>query len=626
MDRRTYVYWPAGLLRQCKSADEPLVVIVLKTSSSDPLVIAVIEASKYRPVEKPYSEFGRIYSGNVNSIETAEQWRAEYTTICFDPPKVKMMQFYSLEPISLILQNPFEDFGVETTDNSAIHDGTSVFNIRKKWESRLRENIDHLNLYYQHLEVFYKRYAIYKNKSTLNISITDLKLRMRATSVYRGIRCLAFYGAALIRIVAGFVSYVLNWRVLPLVKLFATAQQIDLRCQQLCYIPVQYLRINKNVKLTDLDLRTDENGSIDENDKSSGFTKRRKSHLVLPKALPCETYPDYIRLYNTLWLIINDVSFGATLGTVLYENRITLAQNISTTLKYLLYELPMQVTLILEQNPLGIKLNDELSRFLSSLFLLIIEFTYTGWIRSCIEPETIRQGITVMSHISAVIGFTFTLALAVDFLWIMTLHISLFYMISVKLYHVHIYVLKSLFYLFYGKKQNVLRRRVDDMYFELDQLLMGTLIFTVLIFLLPTLFSFYLVYTVFRFVDLTVKVLLELSLALINHFPLFALLLRIKDAKRLPGGIKFKVYDDHLVISNNPISFFMTFEPFTNVMKSIQRQMFSVETLKMVSQGSVLNVRRDELYRVLYHNLPRHPIDIDLLWKKLKMVMEQDTI
>ena len=231
-----------------------------------------------------------------------------------------------------------------------------------------------------------------------------------------------------------------------------------------------------------------------------------------------------------------------------------------------------------------------------------------------------------MSHISAVIGFTFTLALAVDFLWIMTLHISLFYMISVKLYHVHIYVLKSLFYLFYGKKQNVLRRRVDDMYFELDQLLMGTLIFTVLIFLLPTLFSFYLVYTVFRFVDLTVKVLLELSLALINHFPLFALLLRIKDAKRLPGGIKFKVYDDHLLISNNPISFFMTFEPFTNVMKSIQRQMFSVETLKMVSQGSVLNVRRDELYRVLYHNLPRHPIDIDLLWKKLKMVMEQDTI
>ncbi|CDO94797.1 unnamed protein product [Kluyveromyces dobzhanskii CBS 2104] len=627
MSVRGYVYWPTGLVRQCKLSDEPLVVLVLRTSTSDPLVIAVIEESSYEAVEKPYSEFGRVRSGNVNLVENSPQWRGDYTPVFFDPPKLNMMQFYSLEPISLVLQDPFKDSGIDSIESSVIDDDeTSILKLREKCNSKLRQNIDHLNLYYQHLEIFYKRYPIYKSKSPLNISVTGLKLWIRTSNPYRAIRCMAFYLAVLIRVVAGALSQFLNWKLLPLVKLFATAQQIDLRCQQVCYIPLQYLRINKNMILPDAEPRIDEKDDINPNGSSSGLRQRRKSHSVLPKALPCETYPDYIRLYNTLWLIINDVSFGASLGGILYENRIVMAQNISTSLSYLLYEIPVRITEILEHNPLGIKLNDELSRFLSSLFLLIIEFTYTGWIRPCIQPETLTQGIIVLSHISTLIGLTFPLALAVDFLSIMTLHITLFYMISAKVYHVHIYVMKSLFYLFYGKKQNRLRKRIDDTHFELDQLLMGTLIFTVLIFLLPTLFSFYLVYTVFRLIDLTLKVSLELTLALVNHFPLFALLLRIKDAKRLPGGIKLKVEDDHLVIMNNPISFLMMFEPFTTVLRSMQREMLSVATLKMIAQGSVIQVQRNKLYRVLYYNLPRYPIDVELLWEKLKMVMEKDVI
>lgn len=617
MSEHKYIYWPSALVKRCECSEEQLVVVVLKTSANDGLVVTVVEKSRYSGVENPYSTFGTISNGSIDTIEVSEEWsHSKYGIVTFDPPKLKLMQFYSLEPISLVLEDPYNDNGGRIE--------VPLRQNRKKYESRLRDNVSHINLYYQHLETFYQRNPLYRRKSMLPVSIQDLKTRIRGTAMYRFVRCVAFYLAIMTRVIAGSISQVLNSKVFPIVKVLATAQQIDLRCQQLCYIPVQYLRINRNVILPDSEPRIEGKEGEEALSQDRYHRKRKKSISNLPKELPCETYPDYIRLYNTLWLIINDVSFGATFGAVLFENRNALSQVVSSSMRFLLYEVPLHVTLTLERNPLGIKLNEELSRFLGSSFLLIIEFTYAGWVKQCTSPDTLRQCIVFVSHLSSVIGLTFSLALIVDFLSVMTLHITLFYMISVKLYHVHLYVMRSLFYLFYGKKHNILRRRIDDNRFELDQLLMGTLIFTVLIFLLPTLLSFYLVYTVLRFIDLTLKVTLELFLALLNHFPLFALLLRIKDAKRLPGGIIFRLRGNHFHMSNNPIDFFMMFKPFTNVMKSIQRQVLSISTLKRIANGDVLNVERDELYRVLYYNLPRQPMDSNLLWSKLKVIMEQE--
>jgi phosphatidylinositol glycan class Q protein len=42
-----------------------------------------------------------------------------------------------------------------------------------------------------------------------------------------------------------------------------------------------------------------------------------------------------------------------------------------------------------------------------------------------------------------------------------------------------------------GKRWNTLRHRVDSYNYEIDQLFLGTLLFTVTIFLLPTIFTYY---------------------------------------------------------------------------------------------------------------------------------------
>lgn len=613
-----FLYWPSGLEKRCKVSKEPMVIIAVKTCSTDPMVITVIEKSKFSDIPKPYMVIGTVYAGTTRFMENINKG---YLIVCFDPPKLKMMQFYSLQPISLVLQNSVQDeeFISEDCDDDVV---SPKIKERAKFNSKLSSNIDLLNLYYRHLEVFENRCPQYKERSTLYKSLFKLmKIRIRTSYFYKMLRCFVFYLAGIVRVIAGAVSHILNWKLLPLVKIFATAQQIDLRCQQLCYIPVQYLRINKNMMIPEIEPRVEEMDNCVENANSESRRRSKSHHSMYPKELPCETYPDYIRLYNTLWLMINDISFGATLGAIMYDNRELISQHANYVLKKLLYDIPIQATSLLEANPLGIKLNEELSKFLSSLFLLIIEFSYKGWIELFINPEALQRGIIFASNVSSIIGLTFVLALAVDFLSILTIHITLFYMISVKLYHSLIYVMKSLFYLFYGKKQNVLRKRIDTNYFELDQLLMGTLIFTVLMFLLPTLLSFYLVYTAFRITDLFVKVTFELLLALINHFPLFALLLRIKDPKRLPGGITLSTDKNFYFLANNPLSFKLMFRPFTNVMRSFQLQTVSISTLKKIGEGSVLNLRRDELYRVLYYSLPRYPIDARLLWHQLKKAM-----
>jgi phosphatidylinositol glycan class Q protein len=69
----------------------------------------------------------------------------------------------------------------------------------------------------------------------------------------------------------------------------------------------------------------------------------------------------------------------------------------------------------------------------------------------------------------------------------------------------------------------------------LDQLLLGTILFTLLFFLLPTVVVFYLTFACSRMAIISLKAALDTLLACLNHFPLFALMLRIKDSQRLPG-------------------------------------------------------------------------------------------
>ncbi|RDA92723.1 hypothetical protein CP533_1426 [Ophiocordyceps camponoti-saundersi (nom. inval.)] len=144
---------------------------------------------------------------------------------------------------------------------------------------------------------------------------------------------------------------------------------------------------------------------------------------------------------------------------------------------------------------------------------------------------------------SSFAGASMPLAVFSDLLSALTMHIYSFYLASARIYHWQLTILQSLFHLFRGKKHNVLRNRIDSCDYDLDQLLVGTIFFTLLSFLLPTVVVFYLNFAVARMIIITIKAGFDTLLSCLNHFPLFALMLRVKDPRRLPGGIRFELRD-----------------------------------------------------------------------------------
>lgn len=144
-------------------------------------------------------------------------------------------------------------------------------------------------------------------------------------------------------------------------------------------------------------------------------------------------------------------------------------------------------------------------------------------------------GLIYLIGISSFAGATMPISLVSDLLSLLTLQIYAFYVTSARIFHWQLSIITSLFHLFRGRKRNVLRDRIDSCDYDLDQLLLGTILFTLLVFLLPTVFVFYLTFATARVIVISLKCGLEISLACLNHFPLFAAMLRLKDSRRLPG-------------------------------------------------------------------------------------------
>lgn len=151
------------------------------------------------------------------------------------------------------------------------------------------------------------------------------------------------------RIVAEIILRILEWRLRPqsmaLKDISATAQQVDIRLQQFCYWPIQYLTLRE---------RRDEWDSI------------------------TDRHPDYIRFYNSLWLVANDVIIGIAIGSYIIDNAEWVAFQINTILSEWTVEGLRNMIVWLTVAPAGLKLNNELAGFLGALFIWVIDY-WKGW-------------------------------------------------------------------------------------------------------------------------------------------------------------------------------------------------------------------------------------------------------
>lgn len=467
--------------------------------------------------------------------------RTSLQIIIFDRPSPTRMQYLSLSPISLALGDPNAD-GIDNAEEEArktklvkklkLH--TVVKHSPSLKELSLPTILNQINCSFELAELIKRNVGLRGTRQKRSLSVGEIVVESATTLwdyiVAAGWHLLTAWVYPVLtrvfvimlvghRVIAEVVLRILEWRPHPesaaLKDISATAQQVDIRLQQFCYWPIQYLTLRK---------RKDDWESI------------------------TDRHPDYIRFYNSLWLVANDVIIGIALGSYIIDNAGYVAYQINNILSGWTVEGLREMISWLMHCPAGLKLNKQLAVFLGDLFLWVIDY-WRGNVSLCVRSPLLLTSVAecvsslrlYLPHVIYFIGFssfagaTMPIALFSDLLSLLTVHIYCFYTASARIFHWQLTIIVSLFHLFRGKKHNVLRNRIDSCDYDLDQLLLGTILFTLLFFLLPTVIVFYLTFTSARVAIISLKASLDTLLACLNHFPLFALMLRAKDSRRLPG-------------------------------------------------------------------------------------------
>ncbi|KAI6118740.1 N-acetylglucosaminyl transferase component-domain-containing protein [Pisolithus croceorrhizus] len=242
---------------------------------------------------------------------------------------------------------------------------------------------------------------------------------------------------------------------------------------------------------------------------------------------------EYIEYHNTLWVILNDIIIGVAFRFFLHQNQAILNQLVAGGLEGVLAHRMEGMLLWLDSWPAGLKLNTELSRFYSQGFIGLI----TQWATFLCSCLRFLPALNLIIETASLMGMTMATSLLLDLLGLLTAHFYACYLISSVIYRHILILIGSLWNLFRGKRYNVLRNRTDPWDYEIDQLLLGTILFTLAAHLFPTIWVYYAVFALVRLSLIALYATGETLLAFMNHFPLFALMLRLKDPQRLPGDI-----------------------------------------------------------------------------------------
>ncbi|KAK7527950.1 N-acetylglucosaminyl transferase component Gpi1 [Phyllosticta citriasiana] len=580
----------------------------------------------------PKSRFPRIYCPETS---------VTVQVILFDRPDPARMQYFSLTPISLALGDkpdsaardmvPIDGIDAEEeqerTNRQKLVEKLKLHTVIKRVTSQkelsLPDIVVQANCSYEIAALCQKNAGLIGTRTRRALSMGERVVESATTLwhqvlvfiwhvlsvwIYPVVTQLFILGLIAHRIAGELILRVMDWRLLPdsaaLKDVSATAQQVDIRLQQFCYWPIQFQTLQK-----------------------------RKCHWQSITS----SHPEYIRFYNSLWLVANDVIIGIALGSYIIENAEFVAYQVDGVLTEWSIEGLRRMISWLMDWPAGLKLNNELAQFLGDLFLWVIDY----W-AGCIA--TLRPFLPdVISFIgfSSFAGATMPISLFSDLVSVLTLHIYSFYIASARIFNWQLNIIFSLFHLFRGKKRNVLRNRIDSCDYDLDQLLLGTILFTLLFFLLPTVFVFYFTFASARMAIIVLKAVLDTLLMLLNHFPIFALMLRIKDSGRLPGGIRFDLQDtrsaklpeqsphsaptSYIILKSVPLSFWAMFHQYSQLGTRIRKHYISPGVfLCLVTGRFVPPIHRKNLYSLQYSMLPARRASILELWARLTEDNDKD--
>lgn len=506
--------------------------------------------------------------------------------IIFKPPKSWKLEYFSLDPItinifwnsndqarSLVFQKPTTNkYGKKMNYHLKPEQRASVN------KSTMRDELRIINL---------TNYIRSKINPEANVSIMskiphDIKFFLEILFTVFSFLYLIFI-QKLCYIISNILTYPflkLNYKLpnegrypinVSMTSVSYTFHQINFKLRQLYNLPLQF----KKLKISKIESES--------------------SILKGTRFSPSE----YIKFYNTVWLIVNDLLLGIIFSNFLRTNHKWFVNIIQRSVS--IYEdiLGNTITWLLD-SPAGFKLNNELTLFLGQLIFWVLDL----WNHSTLKwiQQYPNEILIVMETLTKYCGLTLFISLLQDIANVVFINIYGFYVACTRLYNWQLNILSSLLKLFYGKKYNILRNRVDSNDYEFDQLMLGIIIFTILVYLLPTVFVFYLTFVLARIFILSVAFTHKFLLILLNHIPIVVFLLKLKNQERLPSGVYLDFRNTYFVLKSRPLTLKQIYRSHMNSMLNFN--LFNLNHTNIdeqVSSSTFKSIKKEEKSRLIYN-------------------------
>ncbi|KAF5753657.1 putative phosphatidylinositol N-acetylglucosaminyltransferase [Helianthus annuus] len=264
-------------------------------------------------------------------------------------------------------------------------------------------------------------------------------------------------------------------------------------------------------------------------------------HNTDSRSESCVEYAEKASLRkHSMWLsVVIDMLFGNLFGFALLTHADSVCSSILTVTSDVTNNWWLISCARLMGNPAGFKLNTELAGVLGTFSLNTIQIWSTLWGSMRFIFIFIVKGLAVSG---VLFGFTTPASLTVDLITVSTTHVSTLHWLISILYSRQIQATTALWRLFRGQKWNPLRERLDSYDYTVEQHIVGSLLFTPLLLLLPTTSAFYMSFTIINMTIGSICTLIEVAISVIHATPYTKILLWLLRPSRFPCGIWFEIF------------------------------------------------------------------------------------
>jgi phosphatidylinositol glycan class Q protein len=153
--------------------------------------------------------------------------------------------------------------------------------------------------------------------------------------------------------------------------------------------------------------------------------------------------------------------------------------------------------------------------------------------------STVLRNVLYAVPFSGALGLSFLLSTLHDFMFFVNMHIFWLYTAMARLYNVQLRLLSWLWLIFRGKRRNEEKKRIESCEYSVDQLVLSTMAFAVVVFLLPTVGIYYLLFLFAMMFVLVFRTFFKLVNAMINSAPWYGLWCFLcQRAKAISVGVK----------------------------------------------------------------------------------------